>query len=80
RAPLPRAVKFAEAFTDAAHEAGLVVWPNIGHADGTNGDLVMLAPPFIITEPEIDDLLQRFRAALDATVKQVLTRQPAGGL
>ncbi|HVH10772.1 MAG TPA: aminotransferase class III-fold pyridoxal phosphate-dependent enzyme, partial [Gemmatimonadales bacterium] len=46
RAPLPRAVKFAEAFTDAAHEAGLVVWPNIGHADGTNGDLVMLAPPF----------------------------------
>src|SRR5439155_1492022 len=33
RAPLPRAAKFAEAFTEAAQGEGLVVWPNVGHAD-----------------------------------------------
>ena len=76
RAPFPRAVKFAEAFTDAAQQAGLVVWPNVGHADGTNGDLVMVAPPFIITDREIDELVERFTAAMEATVKHVV-RHPS---
>src|SRR2546430_1270360 len=57
RAPLPRAAHFAEAFTEAAQQAGLVVWPNVGHADGTNGDLVMIAPPFIVTEQEIAEIV-----------------------
>ena len=71
RAPLPRAAKFAEAFTEAAQGEGLVVWPNVGHADGSNGDLVMIAPPFIITEREIDELVQRFTAAMEQTVRNV---------
>jgi adenosylmethionine-8-amino-7-oxononanoate aminotransferase len=65
RAPFPRALRFAETFTEAAQQHGLVVWPNVGHADGENGDLVMLAPPFIITESEIDELVARFTRALD---------------
>src|SRR5439155_449328 len=52
RSPFPRAAKFAETFTEAAQDAGLVVWPNVGHADGVNGDLVLVAPPFIVTEQE----------------------------
>lgn len=67
-APFPRAVRFAEAFTDAAQQAGLVVWPNVGHADGTNGDLAMLAPPFVITESEITEVVSRFTRALEQTV------------
>lgn len=64
RAPFSRTRKFAERFTAAAQEAGLVVWPNVGHADGVNGDLAMLAPPFIITEEEIDEIVERFSRAL----------------
>jgi adenosylmethionine-8-amino-7-oxononanoate aminotransferase len=64
RAPFPRAARFAESFVDAALDAGLVVWPNVGHADGVNGDLVMLAPPFIIDAGEIAELIDRFRIAL----------------
>jgi adenosylmethionine-8-amino-7-oxononanoate aminotransferase len=64
RAPFPRAARFAESFVDAALEAGLVVWPNVGHADGVNGDLVMLAPPFSIDAGEIAELVDRFRVAL----------------
>ena len=41
-----------------------MVWPNVGQADGTNGDLAMLAPPFIVTEDEIDLIVQRFGVAL----------------
>ena len=72
RAPFPRSVGFAEAFTAAALDAGLVVWPNIGHADGAKGDLVMIAPPFIITEDEIDEIVRRFAVALEAVSEQRL--------
>jgi hypothetical protein len=71
RAPFPRAAKFVEAFMEAAQEAGLVVWPNVGHADGVNGDLVVMAPPFIITEPEIDQIVTRFTSAHTAALKAV---------
>jgi adenosylmethionine-8-amino-7-oxononanoate aminotransferase len=46
----------AERLAQAALDAGLVVWPNV--------NIVMLAPPFIITEEEIDELVTRFRTAL----------------
>ncbi len=70
RAPIPRKQKFAERFAEAALAEGLMTWANMGQADGTNGDLSCLAPPFIITEQEIDELLRRFRAALEQTIKQ----------
>jgi adenosylmethionine-8-amino-7-oxononanoate aminotransferase len=73
RAPFARSVRFAERFTDAAQDAGLIVWPNSGQADGTNGDLVMLAPPFVITETEIAMMTDRLRTALTATVAALLT-------
>ncbi len=72
RAPLPRKAKFAETFAEAALEAGLVTWPNIGNADGTNGDLSLLAPPFIITEDQITELIERFTTALEAAAKRAL--------
>jgi hypothetical protein len=65
RRPFPRKRKFAESFAEAALAEGLVTWPNSGQADGDQGDLAMLAPPFIITEAEIDELVARFSAALD---------------
>ncbi|HXT02225.1 MAG TPA: aminotransferase class III-fold pyridoxal phosphate-dependent enzyme, partial [Elusimicrobiota bacterium] len=66
KAPFPRSLKFAESFVSAALEAGLVVWPNVGHADGENGDLVMVAPPFTVSESEIDEIVARFKTALEA--------------
>jgi adenosylmethionine-8-amino-7-oxononanoate aminotransferase len=68
RAPFPRALRFAETFTDRALDVGLVVWPNAGHADGTNGDLVMLAPPYVATEAELGEISTRIALALDRTL------------
>jgi adenosylmethionine-8-amino-7-oxononanoate aminotransferase len=71
REPLPRAAAFAETFTAAALEAGLVVWPNVGHADGVRGDLAMLAPPFVITEEEIDEMIALFTRALHVAADRI---------
>ena len=66
RAPFARSERVAERFTRAAQDAGLIVWPNVGHAGNGAGDLVMLAPPYVITPEEIDEIVVRFRAAAEA--------------
>ena len=68
RAPFPRAKKFTERFVQAAFDAGLIVWPNTGHANGIDGDLVMVAPPFNVSEAEIEEIGRRFEVALEAMV------------
>ncbi len=65
REPFPRAARVAERLTAAAFARGLVVWPNVGHVDGERGDLVMVAPPLTIGEPEIEQIARRLGAALE---------------
>lgn len=71
RAPFPRRLRVAETLAEAALEAGLMTWPNVGQADGVDGDLCCLAPPFVITEAEIDELGTRLEAALRATFERI---------
>ena len=69
RAPFPRAAGFAERLSAAALDEGLVLWPNVGQADGTNGDLVMIAPPFVISDEEIGELVRRLTRAIEQTAR-----------
>jgi adenosylmethionine-8-amino-7-oxononanoate aminotransferase len=53
------------------HEAmarGLMVYPMGGTVDGTRGDHVLLAPPFIIDSAAIDTIVERLGEAIDAAV------------
>jgi adenosylmethionine-8-amino-7-oxononanoate aminotransferase len=71
RAPFPRRLRFAEAFAEAALRAGLMTWTNVGQANGVDGDLCCLAPPFVIGEAEIHELTNRFTVALNQAVERV---------
>ncbi|MEO5970018.1 MAG: aspartate aminotransferase family protein [Bdellovibrionia bacterium] len=55
--PFARNKKVAEKFTSFAFERGLILWPNVGQADGVNGDLVVFGPPLIINEAQIEELV-----------------------
>ena len=68
REPFPRSEKFAERFTENAFNNGLILWSNVGHADGISGDLVMVAPPFIVSDEEIADFIKRFKKSLEQTI------------
>jgi adenosylmethionine-8-amino-7-oxononanoate aminotransferase len=57
-----------------AFEKGLVTYPGGGGADGIKGDHLLLAPPFIITEEQIDQLV----AILDQTFTEVAKEIPRG--
>ncbi|MEO7245770.1 MAG: aspartate aminotransferase family protein [Rubrivivax sp.] len=47
---------------------GLMVYPMGGTIDGQRGDHVLLAPPFIVTDGELDAIVERLRAAVDAAI------------
>lgn len=49
---------------------GLMVYPMGGTIDGRHGDHVLLAPPFIITDDELDQLTERLAGAIDAAIAQ----------
>ena len=72
--PFPRAAHFAESVTKAALELGLIVWPNVGHVNGVDGDLIMLAPPFIITNEELDEIVERLSSAVTKATRQLAVR------
>ncbi len=73
--PLPRVLKVAETLVQCAKQRGLVLWPNVGHADGTNGDLVMIAPPFTIEPAEIEELVTLLQKSIGDTADKLLARR-----
>jgi len=50
---------------------GLVVYPMGGTIDGSAGDHVLIAPPFIATADDIDEIVRRLGGAVDATLAAV---------
>jgi adenosylmethionine-8-amino-7-oxononanoate aminotransferase len=50
---------------------GLMVYPMGGAFDGSAGDHVLLAPPFIVDEPLVDTIVERLGDAIDAATAQV---------
>lgn len=47
-----------------AFEAGLICYPMGGTIDGVRGDHVLLAPPFIIEDAQIDELVAKLSGAI----------------
>jgi adenosylmethionine-8-amino-7-oxononanoate aminotransferase len=55
--PFPRTAKFTERVIDLAFENSLVLYPGTGFVDGVNGDMVMVGPPLIIEDTQIDEIM-----------------------
>jgi adenosylmethionine-8-amino-7-oxononanoate aminotransferase len=66
--PFPRAERVTERVLAAAREAGLLLYSSTGHVDGTNGDLLMLGPPFCLSDDEAVTLVDRTAAAIRSVV------------
>jgi adenosylmethionine-8-amino-7-oxononanoate aminotransferase len=69
--PFDPALKLHAKVKKAAMEVGLLCYPMGGTIDGARGDHVLLAPPFIITDEELDLLIERLIDAVDAGVQSV---------
>ena len=57
--------------TPAAMARGLLCYPMGGTVDGRTGDHVLLAPPYIVDESQVRDIVDRLGAAVDAALEGV---------
>ena len=68
KTPFPRDRRVAERVVAAARDRGLLLYWSTGCADGSDGDLVMLGPPLVAGDAEVDEMVELTAAAVEAAV------------
>ena len=69
KAPFNPALRLHARIKSEAMARGLMVYPMGGTIDGRQGDHVLLAPPFITTEAELDAIVDRLKQAVQAALE-----------
>jgi adenosylmethionine-8-amino-7-oxononanoate aminotransferase len=64
KAPFDPSLKLYARIKAAAMDNGLLVYPMGGTIDGLSGDHVLIAPPFIVTEKEVDEIVDRLAVSI----------------
>jgi len=64
REPFPKENNVAERIRQAAFDEDVLVYPTQGCVDGINGDHILLAPPFILSQPESAQIARALHSAL----------------
>ena len=65
KTPFDPSLNIAARFKKTAFAEGLVCYPMAGTRDGREGDHIMLAPPFIMTDEQIDEIIGYLHISLD---------------
>jgi adenosylmethionine-8-amino-7-oxononanoate aminotransferase len=71
RAPFPRAARITESVVAAARERGVLVYSSTGCADGVDGDTILLGPPFVVTDEELERIANAVAGAIEAVASPV---------
>ena len=71
KAPFDPAHKIHAKIKAHAFEAGLICYPMGGTIDGRNGDHVLLAPPFILSDEQIGELVDKLDTAISGALDTV---------
>jgi len=70
REPFPAEKNINMLLTDVAAQNGLIIYPR-KPINGLSGDHVLIAPPLIINEQEVYEIVGRLDSALKSTVKKI---------
>ena len=71
KAPFDPGLKLNERVKAEAFARGLACYPMGGTIDGRQGDHAILAPPYTVTPAQIEAIVERFGAAVDAALASV---------
>jgi len=72
KTPFDPALKVHARIKNHAMTRHMMCYPMGGTADGHRGDHVLLAPPYIVTEDQIEEIVKRLKDAVDAAVGEVV--------
>ena len=74
RAPFPAERTVAETIGQCAFEDGLICYATGGNVDGIDGDTILLAPPYIATDAELEEIIVRFARAVERGLSESANR------
>lgn len=64
KTPFASDLRVAQKLAAEASSLGLLIYPGSGSIDGVKGDHIIVAPPFVISEEELDTLSSRLKQAI----------------
>lgn len=68
KAPFDPSLKLHKRVKSAAMDVGLMCYPMGGTIDGKQGDHILLAPPFILTEDQVAELVEKLSTAIEVAL------------
>lgn len=68
KAPFDPDLALSSRLKAATFDAGLVCYPNAGTRDGKHGDHILLAPPFILGDAQVEELVSKLSRAVSHVV------------
>jgi hypothetical protein len=71
REPFPRSARVTEAVVHAARDRGVLLYSGTGNANGVDGDTILLGPPFVVGEDELERIASVLAASIDAVTSPV---------
>jgi len=74
KTPFDPGLRLHAAVKREAMERGLMCYPMGGTIDGRLGDHILLAPPFIIDERHVSEIVEKLGAAIDAALARTKSR------
>ena len=69
--PFQKKLNIAGKIKKQALDIGLICYPMQGTVDGSKGDHILIAPPFIINESEINEISTKLKSTIDLICNQV---------
>ena len=76
KAPFDPVLQLHARIKGEAMRQGLMCYPMGGTADGTAGDHVLLAPPFIVTADQVHEIVDRLAKAIDLALDAAQASKP----
>jgi adenosylmethionine-8-amino-7-oxononanoate aminotransferase len=70
KAPFDPALRLHERVRRAAQARGLLCYPSGGTVDGLRGDHALLSPPYIVTDAEIDEMVDTLARSIDDALRE----------
>jgi adenosylmethionine-8-amino-7-oxononanoate aminotransferase len=69
--PFDPSLRLTEVIRTNTLDAGLICYPVSGTVDGVNGDVVVIAPPYIANPAEIDEIVDKFSVGLRRSLVEI---------
>ena len=71
KVPFDNKFGLANQIKKTSFDAGLICYPMSGTRDGKNGDHVLLAPPFVVENEHINEIVEKISFGIDEAIGRI---------